>query len=233
MELELEQREPRPAPQTTTTGEANAAGSTVGLLTPPPTPPTSSDHRGHDALPVQNANGEAIDTANPEATALDTAEQRTLATGELDEQRRSTDLGQPLSRITTAIDSIRTTFQSQLETQTSFDENGVRLWTCTLTLNKAVIFFIVHFAVVFAVSFVGFFLQVWSTVQPSPSGISLEQMQQLLQTSANEGSKRVLAAFEHHVGDENVNWQSLIRVLKACLNYSVRSRAAYDVHLRY
>jgi hypothetical protein len=104
----------------------------------------------------------------------------------------------------------------------SSTEDGVRVWSCTLTLNKAVIFFIVHFVVVFVVSFAGFFLQVWSTVNPSPPGVSLEEMQQLLHTSANEGSKRVLAALEDHVGDPHVNWKSLIQVLKACLNYSVR-----------
>jgi hypothetical protein len=230
MELELE-LETRPAPQAS--DQAKAAGSTVAtlpaLLTPPPTPPTSSDHGSKDALPVQNTNEEAeeaeeaIETAIPEATALHTVEQR-ASTSTASEGRRSADSAPPLSRITTAVESIRSTFQSQLKSKTSVNEDGVRIWTCTLTLNKTVIFFIAHFVVVFAVSFVGLFLQIWSMVQPSPSGVSIEQMQQLLQSSANEGSKSVLAAFEHHVGDENVNWQSLIRVLKACLNYSVRSR---------
>jgi hypothetical protein len=230
MEMEME-LEVQPAPQAT--GQAKPAGSTVAtlsaLLTPPPTPPTSSDHGSQDTLPVQNTNGEAEETANLEATALQTAEQRTSATGDHDGRRRSADSARPLSRVTTAIESIRSTIQSQLKAQTSFNEDGVRVWTCTLTLNKAVIFFVVHFVIVVAISFVGFFLQVWSTFHSSPAGISLEQMQQLLQTSANEGSRKVLAAFEHHVGDENVNWKSLIQVLKACLNYSVSSKDASDL----
>jgi hypothetical protein len=212
MELELE-LEVQPAPQAT--GQAKPAGS--------------SHHGSQDALPVQNTNGEAKETANLEATALQTAEQHIRASGDHNERRRSTDSARPLSRVTTAIESIRSAIQSQLKAHTSFNEDGVHVWTCTLTLNKAVIFFVVHFVIVFVITFVGFFLQVWSTFHSSPTGISLEQMQQLLQTSANEGSRRVLAAFEYHVGDENVNWKSLVQVLKACLDYSVSSRDASDL----
>jgi hypothetical protein len=214
----------QPAPQAT--GQAKPAGSMGATpITPPPTPPTSSDHGSQETLPIQNTNDGAEECGNREATAQQTAEQDTCGN---DERRRS---GQLLSRATTAVESI-ILGTSQLKAQSSISisktEDGVRVLTCILALNRAVIFVIVHFAIVFIVTFISFFLQVWSSFNQPPT-ISLDQMQQLLQSSTSDGSKSVLEAFEHHVGDENVNWNSLIQVLKACLNYSVSAKTAFKV----